>query len=139
MIFKQGNWKHVRTSASCVEIEIVSDKYISVYCCRCAIPECDATNNTHYDPPWLPNAVPFANDAPSKCMKFVINNATENFENCNKASDFTTQTQRCHSFVYKTQEKSILQEVRHTHLIKVFHPLVKISSMTSNVTTTYGN
>ncbi|XP_063909141.1 solute carrier family 22 member 3-like isoform X1 [Zophobas morio] len=77
---------------------------------RCAIPECDATNNTHYDPPWLPNAVPFANDAPSKCMKFVINNATENFENCNKASDFTTQTQRCHSFVYKTQEKSILQE-----------------------------
>ncbi|XP_063909977.1 solute carrier family 22 member 1-like [Zophobas morio] len=75
---------------------------------RCAIPGCD-TINPQFEPTWLPNAIPFSENEPSKCSRYVVNNATQ-FTNCSKATDFTSKTETCNSFVYKTDEYSILRE-----------------------------
>ncbi|RZC37106.1 solute carrier family 22 member 1 [Asbolus verrucosus] len=75
---------------------------------RCAIPGCD-TIKPQFEPPWIKNAIPYTEDGPSKCTRYVANNATS-FNNCSKDSDFVTLVERCDSFVYKTEEYSILQE-----------------------------
>ncbi|XP_044259278.1 organic cation transporter protein-like [Tribolium madens] len=75
---------------------------------RCEIPKCDAVD-PQFEPPWLSNAIPYSENGPAKCTRYKIN-ATEDFGNCTKRGDFTTLTEKCDSFVYKTREKSILQE-----------------------------
>ncbi|XP_044259279.1 solute carrier family 22 member 3-like [Tribolium madens] len=75
---------------------------------RCEIPKCD-TENSPFDPPWLQNAVPFDGKVPDKCIKYAIN-GTDDFANCTETSNFTTKVEKCNKFVYKTREKSILQE-----------------------------
>lgn len=92
-------------------LSVCENKFaIYIYCFRCEIPDCDAIN-PQFEPPWLDNAIPFSKNRPSKCTRFVFNNVTDSFNNCSKATDFTTTVETCHSFVYRTQEKSILQEV----------------------------
>ncbi|CAH1373368.1 unnamed protein product [Tenebrio molitor] len=75
---------------------------------RCEIPECDVAY-PRFDPPWLHNAVPFSEDIPLKCTRFVPNNTISASSNCTKAH-FTPYTEQCDSFVYKTSEDSILRE-----------------------------
>ncbi|RZC33072.1 Sugar tr and/or MFS 1 domain containing protein [Asbolus verrucosus] len=73
---------------------------------RCEIPECD-TINPQFEPPWLSNAIPYSDNKPSKCTRFVMSNATDS---CDKVSDFGTTVERCNSFVYKTERDSILKK-----------------------------
>ncbi|EFA11923.2 Organic cation transporter-like protein [Tribolium castaneum] len=76
---------------------------------RCEVPKCDR-ENSHFDPPWIQNAVPFIGAIPAKCMRYVVN-ITDDLANCTEESVFmTTKLEKCNKFVYKTREKSILHE-----------------------------
>nr|CAI5822258.1 unnamed protein product [Callosobruchus analis] len=76
---------------------------------RCEIPECDASNPT-YEPAWLPDAVPYKSTGPTKCEQYFYN-STESHNGTCSFNDFDrSRIISCNSFVYKTEERSILQE-----------------------------
>ncbi|KAJ8921588.1 hypothetical protein NQ315_010493 [Exocentrus adspersus] len=77
---------------------------------RCEIPECDQGSQI-YEPPWLINAVPHTQGIPNKCNMFQYNSSfTQNETTCSSSNFNNKTTNRCSSFIYKTQEQSILQE-----------------------------
>ncbi|XP_018564339.1 organic cation transporter protein-like isoform X2 [Anoplophora glabripennis] len=77
---------------------------------RCGIPECDQ-DSTDYEPPWLINAVPYTQGIPNKCDMYLYNSTAEAANETCSASDFDkNEVSRCSSFIYKTDEESILQE-----------------------------
>lgn len=77
---------------------------------RCTIPECENGTDLTYNPSWLSKAVPFESSSPAKCARYApYENGTSN--NCS-ASDFNTQqTLSCESYVYRTEEVTIVQDV----------------------------
>ncbi|CAH1173867.1 unnamed protein product [Phaedon cochleariae] len=78
---------------------------------RCAIPDCD-TNPAEFEPSWLSNAVPYKGSTPTKCEKYIFNgNHTNiNYGSCPFNAFDRNREIKCSSFVYRTEEKSILQE-----------------------------
>ncbi|XP_019868170.1 organic cation transporter protein isoform X1 [Aethina tumida] len=71
---------------------------------RCEVPGCDSADSQYYTP-WLKDAVPFSDGKPEKCDMYASYS-----DNSNCSVFNTDKTLRCSSFIYKTEEKSILQE-----------------------------
>lgn len=84
--------------------------FILIVCFRCAIPQCD-NQPPDFEPPWLPGAVPYKRNTPALCDQHVFNSSELNNKTCSYDDFDKTRIFRCESFVYKTQERSILQEV----------------------------
>lgn len=60
-------------------------------------------------PNWLHNAVPFSNGKPASCNRYESDRLTTTCE----AGNFNqSNVYRCDRFIYATDEKSILNEVR---------------------------
>ncbi|XP_018564340.1 organic cation transporter protein-like [Anoplophora glabripennis] len=78
---------------------------------RCEIPACDS-DTPEYEPSWLINAVPYKGSTPQNCEMYLhISNSSDVVnENCSADNFDTSHKLRCSSFVYKSTEKSILQE-----------------------------
>ncbi|KAJ8979458.1 hypothetical protein NQ317_006772 [Molorchus minor] len=78
---------------------------------RCEIPGCDS-ESPEYESSWLTYAVPYSGSTPEKCDMYPrYDNLTE-IDNQTCTDDYFNKnsTLRCSSFVYKSTEKSILQE-----------------------------
>lgn len=77
---------------------------------RCFIPECEFLDTKSYEPPWLPNAVPFSNGKPSNCYRYA--SVSNEIQLSCPASNFNrSNIIRCNQHIYKTSEISILNEV----------------------------
>lgn len=78
---------------------------------RCKIPECEnGTDSFSYNPDWLPNAVPFESGSPQKCQRYApYDNHTSG--NCSSSDFNQQQILSCDSYVYSTEEVTILQDV----------------------------
>lgn len=78
---------------------------------RCLIPNCDNTTNTEYNPEWLKYAVPFEDNRPLQCGRYVPSNETitqcseEYFTNISIEGD-------CEEYVFETDEENIVNEVK---------------------------
>lgn len=110
-------------------------------CFRCGIPECDQNSN-EYEPSWLVNAVPYTQDVPNKCDMFLYNSTEIIANETCPASDFDrNEITRCSSFIYKTEEKSILQEVKCTTICTLNYDfwILLYFSIICNVVTICGN
>lgn len=62
------------------------------------------------------NAIPFENETPSKCNRYKYNhyNESDNLSTFCPAIYFNDSIiEKCTEFVYKTDEETILSEVRH--------------------------
>lgn len=116
--------------------------YIVFY--RCKIPECDDNNVTtnEFSPKWLMNAVPTSttNGLPEKCLRFVSRRNVTDTE-CSSPDNFdANSTVECIEFVYKTTEKTILNQVnvlRRRFLPK--NRLLKIYNLTQLVSFMYSS
>ncbi|GJQ86217.1 hypothetical protein Trydic_g8918 [Trypoxylus dichotomus] len=75
---------------------------------RCKVPECDGTI-TEFEPPWLQNAIPFKDDTPANCERFQHINVTLAQE-CSAEQFDQNIVEGCTEFVYKTGEKTILND-----------------------------
>lgn len=78
------------------------------------MPECES-NPIEYNPNWLANAVPFTDDKPNKCHRYKFNhyNESDNLSSFCPAIYFNQSIiERCDKFVYKTDEETILSEVK---------------------------
>ncbi|CAH1997297.1 unnamed protein product [Acanthoscelides obtectus] len=78
-------------------------------CYRCEIPECDSSSPA-YEPSWLPNAVPYQNTGPTKCQQYFYNSSEPHNGTCSFKDFDRSMIVSCNSFVYKTEERSIVQE-----------------------------
>ncbi|XP_018334392.1 organic cation transporter protein isoform X3 [Agrilus planipennis] len=80
---------------------------------RCFIPNCDSETIQDFNPSWLTNVVPYKDsDTPSKCEKYVVvqpSNVTNSIS-CSELSFNRSLTETCSSYVFETEEKSILQD-----------------------------
>jgi len=95
---------------------------ISLYCCRCRIPECEGTEAT-FNPDWIQNAVPFhqhdARSVPRRCLRFASRNLSllsddteRNVTFCSPESFDNHSVFRCDEWVYDGEETTVLREVR---------------------------
>ncbi|XP_048514701.1 solute carrier family 22 member 21-like isoform X2 [Athalia rosae] len=73
---------------------------------RCFVPECEDLTDTIIYPSWLSSAVPYENDKPASCTRFTVLNVTDS---CS-TTVFTEGIERCDSWVYDTDERTILNE-----------------------------
>ena len=96
---------------------------VSVYCCRCRIPDCDSTEAT-FNPDWLQNAVPFhqhdSRPVPRRCLRFaprnlslLSDNSEQNVTSCSPESFDNHSVIRCNEWVYAGEETTVLREVRY--------------------------
>ncbi|KAJ8967442.1 hypothetical protein NQ314_002890 [Rhamnusium bicolor] len=94
---------------------------------RCAIPDCDS-ETPEYETSWLTNAVPYNGHTPERCHMFeYVNNSTDaNNQTCSSSNFNRNNTRRCSSFVYKSSEKSIVQEGISNQKICLIGPLIFI-------------
>ncbi|KAJ8979457.1 hypothetical protein NQ317_006771 [Molorchus minor] len=76
---------------------------------RCEVPPCDS-NSTTYEPDWLINAVPYSDGTPEKCDMYTYNSTQATNSSCSSDAFNTEEIVRCSSFIYETNEASILQE-----------------------------
>lgn len=102
----------------------------------CFISECDTNGNLTsksgqfpnavfgnltFEPPWLPNVVPYKHEKPTKCRRYE-RRPSENTTHLRSArgdkcpaDDYNHAVEvKCDRFVYKTDEVTILNEVRIT-------------------------
>ncbi|XP_012264112.2 solute carrier family 22 member 5-like [Athalia rosae] len=77
---------------------------------RCSVKECEDPANTTLHPSWLSNAVPYTNDEPELCTRFVVKNSTDSCE----TTKFSTETEQCDEWIYEPHESSILNEFNLT-------------------------
>lgn len=85
---------------------VLIDKFLI----RCKIPECENGTDLAYNPSWLANAVPYESTTPAKCARYApYDNQTTN--NCSSTDFNHQQTLSCNSYVYSTEEITILQDV----------------------------
>lgn len=78
---------------------------------RCEIPGCDMENSTDFLPDWLNNSVPFKDNKPAKCDRYIRSFNKSIPENCSSDNFQYDHTETCSSFVFKTDEVSILKDV----------------------------
>ncbi|KAK4883420.1 hypothetical protein RN001_006739 [Aquatica leii] len=75
---------------------------------RCAISGCDSDSTT-YKPSWWTNAIPSTNNEPTKCTRYqFVNNSIPDF--CDDSDFDKSSLVKCKSFVYETNEISILHD-----------------------------
>ncbi|CAH1388552.1 unnamed protein product [Nezara viridula] len=76
---------------------------------RCKVPACE-TNITSYDNPWLSNALPFKDGKlKSHCLRYKSSNDSYH-QKCTKDIFLKDQVEECHSFVFKNNEITIVNE-----------------------------
>lgn len=79
----------------------------------CLVPECENVNKSgfQYMPSWIRTAVPFKNEKPRKCRRFKpSSNADFNGNDCR--TSFNSQEELdCDSWVFATDEVTIVKEV----------------------------
>lgn len=76
----------------------------------CRIPGCD-DGLSEYKPEWLSHAVPYVNGVPTRCTRYesTITNSSQ----CWDENAFDVETViACDDWVYETEEKTILNEVK---------------------------
>lgn len=82
---------------------------------RCVIPNCDGSNPDQriYNPEWLKYAVPFEDDLPKQCERFVPVDTNSSDWQCTEEY-FTNNLENddCDEFVYETIETNIVNEVK---------------------------
>lgn len=77
---------------------------------RCFIPECEFLDTKSYEPPWLPDAVPYSNGKPSNCYRYAsVSNEIQ--LSCPVSNFNHSNIIQCNHHIYKTSEVSILNEV----------------------------
>lgn len=85
------------------------------YYYRCYIEQCDGNNTSLENKTWLEYAVPFSNQKPSKCYRYLPINITVaneyDLETCREDMFLKNMTERCNHFVYSTAERTILSDV----------------------------
>lgn len=74
---------------------------------RCHISECEDISSTSYNTSWLEYAVPFENDIPSSCNRYRSLDGS----NCLEESFNRLDVYQCNEFVYKTDDKTLVNEV----------------------------
>ncbi|XP_073994949.1 organic cation transporter protein-like [Rhodnius prolixus] len=81
---------------------------------RCYIEQCDGNNTSLENKTWLEYAVPFSNQKPSKCYRYLPINITVaneyDLETCREDMFLKNMTERCNHFVYSTAERTILSD-----------------------------
>lgn len=81
---------------------------------RCLVPECDSKNSTllKYEPVWLPNAVPYHESKPRKCLRYrPLKNASQSDKmECSANLFDRTSTETCSEWVYSGNEQTIVRE-----------------------------
>lgn len=78
---------------------------------RCKITECENGSDISYNPSWLSNAVPYESGSPAKCERYA---SYENYTSTNNCSEIDFNTQQilsCDSYIYRTEEVTIVQDV----------------------------
>lgn len=88
--------------------------FIFVYF-SCYIPECDGVKPAmaEYEPSWLPNAVPYHDSKPWKCIRYKpsMNKSLDNSNQCSADRFDKTKTQKCSRWVFANDEYTIVREV----------------------------
>lgn len=85
-------------------------------CFRCKIPECEGTSdaNVEWRPSWLMNAIPYQNDVPDKCTRYVANSSlavrSMQRNECPADRFNRNHTVKCNEFVYKVVENELAAE-----------------------------
>lgn len=78
---------------------------------RCRVPECEGADSTEFDAPWVEWAVPMEERTngrlPMRCERFV---PLSNDNDTCWEHDFSNATQRCHDWVFKGDEITIVRE-----------------------------
>lgn len=82
---------------------------------RCIVPECDVVaynGSVQFDQPWLSRAIPLTNTSIENCLRFKVNQSVpvEN-DQCLESYFDRTVMRKCDDFVFKTDERSIQNEV----------------------------
>ncbi|XP_037953373.1 organic cation transporter protein isoform X2 [Teleopsis dalmanni] len=88
---------------------------------RCLIPKCDNPAQPDLLAPWLVNATPGVTDkkgvfTPETCYRFRLNESItssdddNNLGQCPKSYFMTNVKERCHEWVFDTEERTIVQE-----------------------------
>lgn len=95
-----------------------TNTYNNICVFSCEIENCDGNNRSNeFKPNWLSAAIPFEKDEPVKCLKYEqlyqlseIVNST--IDECSILDNFNrTRVVKCDSFIYRTNEVTILNEV----------------------------
>ncbi|KYQ53258.1 Solute carrier family 22 member 4 [Trachymyrmex zeteki] len=74
---------------------------------RCFVPECEHSGNTTFEPPWLNSSAPKIDGVISSCTRYVVRN--DHSDTCTETS-FTNVTRDCDSWIYDSDEYTILNE-----------------------------
>ncbi|XP_018362951.1 PREDICTED: organic cation transporter protein-like isoform X2 [Trachymyrmex cornetzi] len=74
---------------------------------RCFVPECEHSGNTTFEPSWLNFSAPIIDGVISGCTRYVVQN--DHSDTCTEAS-FTNVTRDCDSWIYDSDEYTILNE-----------------------------
>lgn len=85
---------------------------------RCRIPECDLPGSSAvYAQPWLEQAIPFENNRLRKCLRYKTNVTiamNSDSGKCPAQLFDKTAVIPCNDFVFKTNERRLIQEVSNT-------------------------
>ncbi len=91
---------------------------------RCKIPECDFPPLDDYLPMWTRFAVPHSHNVPSKCLRYesipLDSHNKRKSNNCDEMFFNDSYSVSCTEFIYKTDEVTILKEVRDQRLFGFF-------------------
>lgn len=85
--------------------------YLFIFNPRCLISECEDISNTNYNTSWLEYAVPFEKDIPSSCNRYKFLDSSV----CSQNSFDPSDEYQCNEFVYKTNDKTLVNEVIKNH------------------------
>lgn len=101
--------------------------FINEFAFRCLVPECENANKSQiqYLPSWIQNAIPFKNEKPRKCRRFKASSKAEFTENDCQTSFNSHEEQDCDSWVFATDEVTIVKEVSTNIRKFIFRILIK--------------
>lgn len=96
---------------------IILNAFIEIYrmCLllfSCLIPECETRGTDAYNASWLRNAVPFSKERPSACYRYARISNKYTADQCTENHFNRSKEMRCTEYVYKTDEVSILNDVK---------------------------
>lgn len=78
---------------------------------RCRIPECESSTNPEhsYNPKWVKSAIPFENNLPKSCTRYVFRNSSRE---CTSSENFDRLTEvECDDWIFDNYENTIVNEV----------------------------
>lgn len=85
---------------------------------RCRINECDLDGKSAlYAENWIPNAIPYDDGQPEKCLRYSINATSaklqlvSNSDECPANLFDRTKVVKCDDFVFKTDEHRVIRQV----------------------------